>query len=124
MMDVLMAILLFSVGVLALIGLQSALTRSQTEAKVRADASYLAQELIGQLWSDMSLLSSYTSSGCATVPRCKEWQDKVSASLPKGTGTVDADITTGDVTVTVQWTTPSGEAHKYVTQTTITKAGG
>lgn len=124
MMDVLMAILLFSVGVLALVALQAALTRSQTESKVRADASYLASEAIGLLWSDANQLSHYTSAGCVSLPRCKEWQDRVTASLPQGSGTVEADATTGDVKVTVSWTTPSGETHKYVTQTTVTKAGG
>lgn len=124
MMDVLMAILLFSVGVLGLVGLQGALTRSQTESKVRADASYLASELVGQLWSDTATLSSYTASGCAGVTRCKEWQDKVAASLPQGAGTVEADSGSGDVTVTLTWTMPSGDAHKYITQTTITKSGG
>lgn len=124
MMDVLMAILLFSVGVLALVGLQGALKRSQTESKVRADASYLASELIGQIWSNIGQLSSYTSTGCASVNACKEWQDKVSASLPKGSGVVEATSATGDVTVTISWTMPNGDTHKYVTQTTIVKAGG
>ncbi len=123
LIDVLIAILLFSVGVLGLVGLQSAMTRNQTEAKVRADASYLASELVAQMWSNTTSLSSYTSTGCASLALCKEWQDKVAASLPQGSGSVSADGTTGDVTVTVSWTNPGGESHRYVTQTTISAAG-
>ena len=123
-MDVLVAILLFSVGVLALIGLQSAMTRSQTEAKARADASYLASELVGQIWSDIIQISLYTEAQCESFNRCKEWQDRVAANLPKGEGVVAADVTTGDVTITITWTTPSGDEHKYVTLTNVTSAGG
>ena len=124
LMDVLISVLLFSFGVLGLIGLQAAMTRAQTEAKVRADASYLAQELIGQIWSDINQIGDYSESGCAHSTPCQEWKDRVSAALPKGEGTVASDATTGDVTITISWTPPSGETHKYVTQTTVTKAGG
>ncbi|HET8869192.1 MAG TPA: pilus assembly protein PilV [Aquabacterium sp.] len=124
LMDVLVSILLFSVGVLALVGLQAAMTRSQTESKVRADASYLASELLGQMWGDINSLSSYSTTGCASLARCKEWQDRVANSLPQGSGTVSTDASTGDVTVTISWTMPNGDQHQYVTQSTIVKAGG
>lgn len=123
LIDVLMSILLFSIGILGLVGLQSALTRSQMDSKTRADASYLASELMGQIWSNTLSLSSYTTSGCAAMDRCKEWQDKVASSLPQGSGTVNTDSASGNVTITISWTTPSGETHQYITQTTINQAG-
>lgn len=121
LIDVLVSILLFSLGILALIGLQTAMTRSQTESKVRADASYLASELIGQMWADINQFSLYDGTGCAALNRCKEWQTRVASSLPSGNGAVTVDGATGDVTVTISWTMPSGDQHKYVTQTTIIK---
>ncbi|MGE5450235.1 MAG: type IV pilus modification PilV family protein [Acidobacteriota bacterium] len=121
--DVLMSVLLFSVGILGLIGLQTALTRNQVDTKVRADASYLAGELIAQIWANTTQLSSYSSSGCATMALCKEWQDKVAASLPGGVGGVAADASTGDITITITWTNPGGDQHKYVSQTTVTVWG-
>ena len=117
LMDVLVSILLFSVGVLALIGLQTAMTRNQTEAKVRADASYLANELIGQMWAQNLDLAKFTTGDCTNAPICKEWQAKVESTLPNGSGTVNTD--TDAVTITITWRTPSGDTHKYVTQTTI-----
>lgn len=127
LMDVLISILLFSVGVLALIGLQGAMTRSQTEAKIRADASYLANTMAGQIRSNAAQLASYTASGCPGMGPCKEWQDTVAATLPNGVGTVDVSTTDthspplwGDVTITITWTLPNGDTHKYVTQTSIT----
>jgi type IV pilus assembly protein PilV len=123
MIEVLVALLIFMLGVLGLVGLQGSMTRAQTESKFRADAAYLASEAIGRMWSNLSSVASYDGSGCASVARCKEWQDKVTATLPQGTGAVTLDAASGDATVTVSWTSPGGETHKYVTSTTVAKAG-
>ena len=123
LIEVLAALLLFMLGVLGLVGLQGSMTRAQTESKIRADAAYLASEVVGRMWSDLTNMASYDGSGCASQARCKEWQSKVASSLPRGTGAVSVSAGTGDVTVTVAWTTPSGETHRYVTSTTVVNAG-
>jgi type IV pilus assembly protein PilV len=123
LVEVLVAILLFILGVVGLVGLQSSMTRAQTEAKIRADATFLATEVMGRLWSDVNNVSLYNGGGCAGLPRCKEWQDKVSRELPGGTGAITVDALTGDVAVTVSWSLPSGETHQYVANTTVIKAG-
>ncbi len=122
LLEVLVAILLFALGVLALVGLQGALTRAQTDAKIRTDAAALAGEVIGQMWADIGQINKYNGTGCASHPRCKSWQDKVTQSLPAGTGTVTVDAGSGDVTVLINWTNPSGETHRYETHTTIVGA--
>lgn len=123
LVEVMVAILLFILGVVGLVGLQSSMTRAQTEAKIRADATFLATEVLGRLWSDVNNISLYNGSACAGLPRCKEWQDKVSRELPGGTGAITVDALTGDVAVTVSWSLPSGETHQYVANTTVIKAG-
>lgn len=120
--DVLMAILLFSVGILGLIGLQGAMTKTQLEGKVRADASYLANELVAQIWSDTININSYSESGCEGYAPCSAWQSKVTSSLPDGTGDVTTN-SSGDVTITITWTNTAGDQHRYVTQTTVSAAG-
>ncbi len=122
LIEVLVAILIFSIGVLALVGLQAQMTHAQSSAKSRADATYLANELIGVMWSDTTNLSSYDT--CDGYARCSEWQAKVANALPKGAGTIDVvDATTGEVTITVRWTSPSDGDHQYVTTTFIRAAG-
>jgi type IV pilus assembly protein PilV len=123
LIEVLVALLLFMLGVLGMVGLQGAMTRAQTDSKFRADAGNLAGEAISRMWSDLSNLASYNGSSCASTARCKAWQDKVSAALPGGTGSVSVDSGTGDTTVTVSWTMPNGEAHRYVTTTTVAATG-
>lgn len=122
LIEVLVALLVFMLGVLGLVGLQSSMTRAQTEAKVRADAVALANDLVGRMWTDLDNIAAYNATGCASQARCSEWQGKVSRSLPGGTGAVEINATSGDVTVTISWTMPGGEAHKYVTNTTVAKA--
>ena len=119
LIEILVAVLLFALGVLSLIGLQASLTRAQTDAKVRTDAAALASEVIGQMWGDATNLSSYSGDSCEAHARCKSWQDKVSTALPSGASTITVTAGSNDVEVSIRWATPSGETHQYVTQTTI-----
>jgi type IV pilus assembly protein PilV len=119
LLEVLVAILLFALGVLALVGLQGALTRAQTDAKIRTDASALASEVIGRMWADLGQLNAYNGTDCKSHPRCKSWQDKVTQTLPSGIGTITVTAATSDVAVNITWTTPGGETHRYETHTTI-----
>lgn len=122
LIEVLVALLIFMLGVLGLVGLQTSMTRAQTESKSRADAVALANDLIGRMWTDLDNVGAYSGGGCAEQARCSEWQNKVAGGLPGGTGAVGVDTGTGDVTVTITWTMPGGSAHKYVTSTTVSKA--
>ena len=122
LIEVMVALLIFMFGVLGLVGLQASVTRAQTDSKVRADASYLAGEMVGRLWTDMSNLGNYDSSKCASTDLCKEWQAKVTASLPKGNGSVTINAATGDAVITITWVGPDGQTHTYVTNAAIVKA--
>ena len=124
LIEVLVAMLIFMFGVLGLVGLQASVTRAQTDSKVRADATYLAGEIVGRMWTDLAHIASYNGGGCASATLCKEWQDKVAATLPHGTGAITIDSGNGDVAVTIGWTTPGGQAHQYVINTTIASDAG
>lgn len=124
LIEVLVAMLVFSLGVLALVGLQGAMVRAQTDAKVRTDASYLANEVIGKMWADPVNFTQFDDTTCANQTACQEWKNKVALLLPTGVGTVEVeDAIAGDVTVTITWQLPNGEAHSHATHTTIAKAG-
>ena len=124
LLEVLVAILIFMLGVLGLIGLQGSMTRAQTESKVRADAAYLASEVIGRMWADVVNVNAYAGTDSCTASSCTEWRSKVEKVLPSGDAVITVDSLTGDVSVTVTWTTPDGHSHKYVTSTTIASKSG
>ncbi len=113
LIEVLVSFLIFSVGVLALVGLQARMGRAQTAAKARADASYLANELVGVMWSDMKNLGSY--SDCAKYARCLDWQNKVAQSLPAATTAVTVTPNEGKVEITIKWRQGSDDEHTYAT---------
>lgn len=118
LVEVLVSVLLFSVGVLALVGLQANMNQAQGAAKVRTDAAYLASELTGLMWSDASHLDDYTDSQCGAYARCQAWRDKLARSLPNGLATVTMP-TAGEVKIEITWSLPDGAPHKYVSETTI-----
>lgn len=131
LIEALIAILLFALGVLGLVGLQVSLTRATTSAKFRADAAYLAQDLIGQMWTDTTHLTSYNS--CAAYAPCKAWYDRVTAALPSAAIDVyycadgDASATCqqggiafpGRVAITIEWTVPGEGTHRFSTSSSV-----
>jgi type IV pilus assembly protein PilV len=124
LIEALVAMLIFLLGILGLIGLQSAMTREQTESKVRTEAAFLADEVVSRMWGDLTNVAAYSGGGCAGQTQCREWMIKVAQVLPAGVGAVLVDSSTGDVEVTITWKVANGQAHKYVTHTTVVKAGG
>ena len=106
LIEALIGILIFSIGILALIGMQGAAIRNTTDARYRSEASFLANQIIGQMWVDRANLTQYQTAGY--TPR-DNWVTNVSATLPGVTGarlptiTVTAD---NEVTVVIQWLQP------------------
>lgn len=51
LLEALIAILIFSLGILGVVGMQASAIAASRDAKYRSDASLLANDLIGQMWS-------------------------------------------------------------------------
>lgn len=109
LVEAMIAILIFSMGVLAIVGLQAAMIKNTTDSKYRADASYIAQQRIGQLWSDPSNLPADGSNTVTAI-----------TDLPGGT--VTTSRTGAQFTVTVTWQQPGEAQHNFTTIASI--AGG
>lgn len=121
LIEALVALLIFAFGVLGLVGLQATMTKAQSTAKYRADAAFLAQQVIGTMWSDAPNIASYAIGGgavaCTGYPQCNNWADKVASTLPAGTPAVT--VAGSDVTVAISWTQPNEGVHTYTTRSTI-----
>jgi len=52
LIEALVAILIFSIGILAVVGMQAVAIKDVTAAKYRSEAAFLAQELLAQMWTD------------------------------------------------------------------------
>jgi type IV pilus assembly protein PilV len=117
LIEALVALLIFAFGVLGLVGLQATMTKAQSTAKYRADASFLAQQVLGTMWSDAPNLANYATANCTGYARCNSWAAKVASTLPGGNAAVT--VVASDVTVAITWTQPNEGSHSYTTRTTI-----
>lgn len=113
LIEALIAILIFSMGIMALLGLQAAMIKNTSDNKYRADASFIAQQRIGSMWADPANLANYACNTTA-AGTCGD----IGASLPNGTQTI-AVAAGGLVTITVTWQAPGGDQHNYTTATYI-----
>lgn len=107
LIESLVAVLIFSMGILALVGLQAAMIKNTTENKQRADASFIAQEQLARVWTS-NHISLADSAG----------QIDVSDQLPNGLVNVIVE-SRGLVTASVTWQSPGQDAHRYQASTYI-----
>jgi len=111
LLESMIAILIFSMGILAIVGLQAAMVKNTTEAKYRAEASFIAQQKIGQMWAnpDPANYGSFLESNT-----------DISAQLPNGTRTVTQPAV-GQFVITITWQPPGGgDQHNFTTTASIT----
>lgn len=104
LLEALIGILIFAFGVLGLVGLQASMTQAQTSGKLRADAANLVSDLFGLIQTDhLSNMALYADGSCAGYVRCKDWKNKVEATLPAADVSTTVNAAAGLVTVTVSW---------------------
>jgi type IV pilus assembly protein PilV len=108
--EAMIAILIFSIGVLGIVGMQATMIKNTSESKYRTEASYIAQQQIGTLWSQPLNLPANNS--VTTID--------ISTQLPSGSLTISR--VGAQYTIVVAWQQPGEAAHKYTTVATISGA--
>ena len=103
LLEALIAVLIFSLGILGLIGLQATLMKNTTEAKARIDASLIANQRIARMWVDRDNLSNYA--GTLTAGDSSSDPDQAQISLFPN-GSITTAVANDVVTVTVNWQLP------------------
>lgn len=126
LIEALIGILIFSIGILALIGMQGAAIKNTNDARYRSEAAFLATQVIGQMWVDIANLPNYDTDGGAFAAR-DNWRNTVAARLPgitvggarSPTIQVGPDAALGlaarEVRVQVQWQQPGETQTRQVT---------
>lgn len=105
LVEVLTSIFVFSVSVLGLLAIQGRAVQASTESKLRADAIFAANEVVGQMWVDRANLANYA--GTTSM-----------ANLPSGQRVIT--VNGAVVTVTITWRPPGESAdRRFVTTSTI-----
>lgn len=126
LLEALVALLIFSVGVLGLIGLQAASVKQAAAAEYRSTAVQQANDLISRMWvsdrTDAILQAQFASTGDGY----KAWTAAWANALPGGdvvdppTVTITsqdkgatATLGTNLVSITINWKAPGDDSRKY-----------
>lgn len=128
LIEALISIAIFSFALIGLVSLQSVAIAASTDAKYRSDASYLANQIIGKMWTDRGNVGTYshlatgapcTPGGAAsTNPAVLDWLADIAATLPGAASNIQSlSIGAGNVlTVTICWKRAQDTAyHRHVT---------
>lgn len=122
LLEALIGILIFSIGILALVAMQANALGHVANAQYRGEATALAEEILGQILMDrgpdntLSGVDAYALPGGGSYPPLQRWLDKVN-TLPGATAnpptiTISTLAFTGmngptkQVTVVVRWKAP------------------
>jgi type IV pilus assembly protein PilV len=115
LIEILVSLLIFSVGILGMAGFQAMSTRTSVDASERSRAALMANELVAQMWQarDTSLAEDVVEA----------WGDRLAdtkvSGLLDGKGVItELDDAAGSVLITITWTSP---VRDNVTSTYITE---
>lgn len=132
LIEVLVSILIFSVGIVGLVGMQSLMISHSIDAENRIEAGHFANQLIGQMWGDRGAndanLDTYDTVDGGTRPDghyLVSWITNVQANLPGASGGSAplVRVTGNQVDITIFWRLPSdSQTHSYSTTAIITQA--
>jgi len=141
LLEVLIALMIFAMGILGVIGLQATAINNTLDARYRSDAALIANQIIGVMWADPDITTtprtvkaSYACAPCtssSTNNNLNDWVGQIRGAggqpvlLPAGSsGTANQPsiaINGNQVIVTINWQSPQNGAlsHNYVTKTEI-----
>ena len=128
LLEVLVAILVLSIGLLGLAGLMASSIRNNHSAYQRTQATWLAYDMIDRMRvnraNSIASANNYniaigtassSSSGLAGTD-VTNWKTTLASALPAGDGSVAVDSTSRAVTVIVQWNDSRGSGGKNAEQ--------
>jgi type IV pilus assembly protein PilV len=114
LLEVLIAIVVMSFGLLGLVGLQMTAMKNNHSAYHRAQATLLAYDIIDRMRAnrDVALAGTYDITMGAAAPGTTTtivnadraaWLNALAARLPSGDGSIATTTATSTVVVTIQW---------------------
>lgn len=121
----LLAVVVFSVGLISLLMLLAATQVDSANAHYRSVASLLASDLVARMWNgDRSAAALQARFADGQAPEYLEWQQRVQAALPGVTLTelppqvvIDPDR---NVTIELRWRSPAeSSTHRLVVHTQL-----
>ncbi len=125
LIESLISILVFSVGLLSLLALLTATLKESDNARYRSEASLLASDLVSRMWSGERSLTALRQRFDQRSDEYQQWLQRVKSALPgASTERNMPQLLINDqrqITLTLYWQAPSEtERHQLVTVTQLT----
>jgi type IV pilus assembly protein PilV len=125
LIESLLAVLVFSVGLLSLLALLTATLKESDNARYRSEASLLATDLVSRMWSGERSLQSLRQRFTPAADEYERWLERVRSTLPGITDNqnlpellIDDERT---ISLTLRWQIPSDtQQHQLVVVTRLT----
>ena len=110
LLEALVGILIFSIGILAMLGMQAVGMRNTIDSKYRSEAAYLANQIVGTMWVDRANIATYDDAAGGNA-RLTAWVNKVTSTLPQdpaapATTAPSITIAGRQATILVRWKRP------------------
>jgi type IV pilus assembly protein PilV len=140
LLEALIAILIFSLGILTVIAIQATSIKMAADAQLRTRATLLANRLVGQMWASgdeiAALKTKFETGGAAYIDWLADVNDVENGGLP---GVADGDVPTlptvtindaagaesGRVVITLYWRTPTMSldepGHRHIVTSQISR---
>ncbi|HEY5758076.1 MAG TPA: type IV pilus modification protein PilV [Steroidobacter sp.] len=136
LIEVLVTLVIISVGLLGVAALQITTVRNNQDAYVRSQAAMLASDMLDRMRANRTDTAGNSKAVGYVVPigdndvpntpegaEVRSWRRVLAAQLPDGRGGIAYDAPTNLVTVTIQWGERAGRAADrtltFVTNSTI-----
>jgi type IV pilus assembly protein PilV len=115
LIEVMISILIFAIGVLAVVGLQAGAIANVADSKYRLEASAAADQQIARMWIDQPNFAAHA--GTVAVPELPNGS-MVTAVTPRVSLT--GAVVGAEVVIDVTWQPPNAAAsHRFSTTTTV-----
>ena len=112
LLECLMALLIFSVGLLGLLGLEARVMNISVDSENRGRAAMLASEVASQMW----LNNTVSATDPGVVAAGANANDQTQGGLPGGAVTITQIGTTNAADITVSWQETTGPASTLTTR--------
>jgi type IV pilus assembly protein PilV len=122
LLEALIGVLIFALGVLGIVGLQAASLRTTADASLRAEAVLAANQLVSQMWTsnETSLAADFDSTlggagytafaGQLKAVQGGAWASDPTVTIDQCTGVTPPSQTSHVATIQIFWKSPSGTA--------------
>lgn len=123
LLEVLISLVILSLGLLGYAGLQSATIKNNHNAYLRTQATSLAYNVLDRMRANRMNLGGYVMNygGTPSAADAKAWKTELEATLPDGKAKIARDAATSEVVVTIKWydSVNSADSHEFTTGSRI-----